>query len=196
MKRWITILGRGGTTLVAVSLALLLVSVVPQLQYSSDGGNTTFSPEQIEVMFTTTEFTPQQELEVTVTVEGALKVYLLDMSVQFQFFNGGGYAFELSELQEFLENHSEGIIWEYDIENGTFSRTYTPTRVMNATVIFYNPNPETAQAEHYVSLKSSLAPANKVQNIVIFGAPIGILLALPWLLNLWKQKEHKIDVSR
>lgn len=191
MKRWITILGRGGTTVVAICLALLLVSVVPQLQYSSNEGNTTFPPEQIEVMFTTTEFTPQQELEVTVTVEGALKVYLLDMSVQFQFFNGGGYAFELSELQEFLENHTEGIIWEYEIVNETFSRTYTPTRVMNATVIFYNPNPETAQVEHYVSLKSSLAPANKVQNIVIFGAPIGILLALPWLLNLWKQKKQQ-----
>jgi len=191
VKRWITILGRGGTTLVAISLALLLVSVVPQLQYSSDEGNTTFSLEQIEVIFTTTSFTPQQELEVTVTVEGTIKIYLLDMSVQFQFFNGGGYAFELSELQEFLENHTEGIIWEYEIVNETFSRTYTPTRVMNATVIFYNPNPETAQVEHYVSLKSSLAPANKVQNIVIFGAPIGILLALPWLLNLWKQKKQQ-----
>jgi hypothetical protein len=191
VKRWTTVLGRGGTTLIAVSLALLLVSVVPQLQFSRNQDYKSFLPKQTDVMFTTQELTPQQELEVTVAVEGTLKVYVLEMSVLFQFFDGGNYVFELSDLQEFLEENPEGVILDELVENGNFSEGYTPTRAMNATLIFFNPSPETTQVEYYVALKSSSDTEEKVQTIAYGATVIGILLALPWVMNLVKQRKQR-----
>jgi len=42
-----------------------------------------------------------------------------------------------------------------------------------------------------VTLTSSLAPKEKVLTIAYFAAPIGIILAIPWLLNFWKQRKTK-----
>jgi len=191
MKRWTTVLGRVGTVLIAISLALLLVSLIPQLQLSTAKGSMPISPEQIQIAFHSQNLNPQQEVQLAVTVEGTLKVYLLEISVEFQFVNGTfDYDFNLTDLQEFLAEHPDQIIWEDEVENGNYKRSYTPTRVMNATVVFYNPSSETAIVEYNVALKSSLAPGDKVRNIAYWAAPIGIILALPWLLNMWKQRKQ------
>jgi len=191
VKRWKTILGRGGTTLIAISLALLLVSIIPQPQMSRSEGYGPLSPEQVQIAFHSQNLNPQQEVEVAVTVEGALKVYLLEMSVELQFVSGiFDYGFNLTDLQELLEEHPDRIIWEREVENGEYQRSYTPTRVMNATVVFYNPSSETAIVEYNVALKSSLAPGDKVRNIAYCTAPIGLILAIPWLANIWKQRKQ------
>ncbi|MDH5690015.1 MAG: hypothetical protein OEY81_01120 [Candidatus Bathyarchaeota archaeon] len=192
MKRWKTILGRGGTTLIVISLALLLVSIIPQLQISGVEGYVPLLPEQVQIAFDSQNLNPQQEVELAVTVEGTLKVYLLEISVEFQFVNGTfDYGFNLTDLQELLEEHPDQIIWKDQVENGNYERSYTPTRIMNATVVFYNPSSEIAYVEYDVTLKSGLAPGDKVRTIAYCAAPIGIILAIPWLLNSWKQRKHK-----
>ena len=45
MKRWIIFLGRGGTILVSVGLALLLVSFIPSAQLGTQGGKTAIPPK-------------------------------------------------------------------------------------------------------------------------------------------------------
>jgi hypothetical protein len=192
VKRWTTILGRGGTTLIAISLALLLVSIIPQPQLSSTEGRTPLLPDQLSIVFTPGALTPQQELQLAVTVEGTLKVYLLEISVEFRLGEGiFELGFNLTDLQELEEEHPDKIIWEDPVENSDYERSFTPTRVMNATVVFYNPSSEIAIAEYDIALKSSLAPGEKVQTIAYWAAPIGIILASPWLLNIWKQRKHK-----
>jgi len=192
MKRWTTVLGRVGTVLIAISLALLLVSLIPQLQLSTSKGSMPISPEHFSIVFTPGSLTPQQEVQLAVTVEGTLTVYLLEINVEFQFVNGTfGYNFNLTDLQELLTEHPDQIIWEREVENSYYKRNYTPTRVTNATVVVYNPSSETAYLEYDVALKSSLAPGDKVRNIAYFAAPTGIILAIPWLLNVWKQRKQK-----
>ena len=193
MKRWTTVLGRVGTVLIAISLALLLVSLIPQLQLGTTEGSMPISPEQVQIAFNSQNLNPQQEVQVAVTVEGTLKVYLLEVSVELQFVNGTfGYDFNLIDLQELLSDHPDQIIWEDQVENENYERNYFPTRVMNATVVFYNPSSsETAIIEYDIALESSLAPGDKVQTIAYFAAPIGIILAIPWLLNVWKQRKNK-----
>lgn len=192
MKRWKTILGRGGTTLIAISLALLLVSIIPQLQISGVEGYVPLLPEQVQIAFDSQNLNPQQEVELAVTVEGTLKVYLLEISVELQFVNGiFDYGFNLTDLQELLEEHPDRIIWEREVENSYYKQSYIPTRIMNATVVLYNPSSEIAYVEYDVTLKSGLAPGDKVRNIAYWAAPIGIILVIPWLLNFWKQRKHK-----
>ena len=193
MKRWTTILGRGGTTLIAISLALLLVSLIPQITLISYSGGTSVSPEQVSTT-NSQVLNPQQEVQVAVTVEGTLTVYLLEINVEVQFVNGTffDYNFNVADLQELLQEHPDRVIWEREVENGDYKRSYTPTRVMNATIVFYNPSDsETAYVEYDVALKSSLAPRDKVRTIAYCAAPIGIVLAIPWFLNSWKQRKQK-----
>ena len=192
MKRWITILERAGTTLIAISLALLLVSLIPQVQSSHTVGSTSVGAGQFSVAFSPGSITPQQEVHVAVTVEGTLKVYLLEIDVRPQFVNGTfNYGFNLTDLQELLDNYPEQKLWEHEVVNSNYERNYTPPRIMNATVIVYNPSSETAQLEYDMSLRNSLAPGEKVRTIAYFAAPLGVIMTVPWLLDFWKQRKHK-----
>jgi hypothetical protein len=188
MKRWATVLGRVGTVLVAISLALLLVSIIPQIQMFSSVGGGPLSPGGSSVVFNQPNLTPQQEVELAVTVEGKATVYLLEMNIELQMVNGTfDYAFDVTDLQE----NPDLIIWEHEVENQEYKRSYTPTRLMNATIVVYNkPDSEIAYLECEVTLTSALAPKEKVRNIAYFAAPIGIILAIPWLLNFWKQRKQ------
>jgi hypothetical protein len=192
VKRWINILGRGGTTLVAISLALLLVSLIPPIQSSSTKGSGSVRPGQFMVVFSLGTITPQQEVQTAVTVNGTLKIYLLEIDIQFQFINGNfSYNFNLTDLQELLEEHPEQIKWQHEVVNSHYERNYTPTKLMNATVVAYNQGSETAQLEHDMALKSILAPGDKVRTIAYFAAPIGVIMAIPWFLDVWKQRKKK-----
>ena len=155
MKRLKTILGRSGTTLIAISLALLLVSIIPQPQFSRSEGATPLSPEQLSIIYTRQDLTPQQELEITVTSEGALKIYLLEMSGEIQFTVedvevglqelNEGFDMLKQLAKEIIETKHDKIIWESEIQNGYYSRKYIPTRIINATIVIYNPSSETVK---------------------------------------------------
>lgn len=192
MKRWVNVLGRGGTTLIAISLALLLVSLIPSTQISSSKGSGGVQPEQFMVVFSPGTITPQEEVQTAITVNGTLNIYLLAVNIQFQFINGNfSYNFNLTDLQELLEEHPEQIKWQHEVENSHYERNYNPTKVMNATVVAYNQGSETAQIEYDVALESILAPGDKVRTIAYIAAPIGIIMAIPWLLDIWKQRKKK-----
>jgi hypothetical protein len=183
-----------------MSLALLLVSIIPQPQLSATEGRTPLLPDQLSIVFNPGALTPQQELHLAFTVEGTLKVYLLEINVELQFVNDifdygfnltdFDYGFNLTDLQELLEEQPDRIIWEREVEDGDYKRSYTPTRIMNTTVVFYNPSSEITLVEYNVALRSSLAPGEKVQNIAYCAAPIGIILAIPWFVNSWKQRKQ------
>ena len=69
MKRWTIILGRAGTTLIAISLALLLVSIIPQPRIATSSGSVSLSPDAVVVAFNHPNLTPQMTLNVSVTVD-------------------------------------------------------------------------------------------------------------------------------
>jgi hypothetical protein len=192
MKLWKTVLGRGGTTLIAISLALLLVSLIPQTQSSSTKGSIPIRAGQFSVMFSPGTITPQQEIQVNITVKGTLTIYLLEIKVSHQFMNGTfGYEFNLTDLQELLKEHPEQVLLEPKVENSGYKLNYIPSRIMNATIAVYNNASEIATLDFDMALKSSLAPGDKVRTIAYFAAPIGVVMAVPWLLSGWKQRKQK-----
>ena len=190
MKRWTIILGRAGTTLIAISLALLLVSVIPQPRISTSSGSGYLSYDTVIVAFNHPDLTPQMTLNVSVTADGnSLKVYMLETNLKFDT-TTGRYRFNSTDLQQIVDEHPEQVLWEHTVE-GSYERTYSPTRIVNATVVVYNPTSENATLNYDINLTSSLAPENKVQNIVYWIAPIGIVMALPWIITIWIQRKHK-----
>jgi len=136
---------------------------------------------------------PQQELEVAVTADGPLTVYLLEINIELEFSPNTGFVqrFNETDLQQILQENRDLIIWEDTVENGDYRRSYTPTRIMNATAVLYNqPDSESVYVEHDVALKSSLAPGDKVRTIAYFAVPIGVILMIPWLVNMWKERKQ------
>jgi len=192
MKRWTTVVGRGGTVLIAISLALLLVSLIPPINLMILGGRTPpISPERV---FATNSqvLNPQQGVQVKVTVEGTINLYLLEVGNGQIFPGAGGMVFaNATDLLEFLDANPDLIIWKKEnLENESFERSYTPTKVMSATLVFYNPSSDEAIVDYEVTLISTVAPGEKVRNIAYWITPIGIILAIPWFVNSWKQRKQ------
>ena len=90
MKSWTTILGKGGTILIAIGLVLLIVSILSQIQVSGLRAGGSLSQGQTRTAFGPWHLSPLQEMEVEVTVEegGVLKVYLLETDNEFSYLDG------------------------------------------------------------------------------------------------------------
>ena len=192
MKRWANILGRGGTTLITISLALLLVSLIPQIESSSRSGTFGILPGEVEIIYYVGTITPQQEVHVSITTEGTLSVYLLDIKLDMEFMNDTlDFAFNSTDLQELLDEQPEKRLWEQEVVNTTYERNYNPSKLVNATLVTYNQGSEMVMFDFDISLKNILAPGDKVRTIAYFAAPIGAIMAIPWLLDIWKQRKKK-----
>jgi hypothetical protein len=196
MKRWIILLGRGGTVLIAIGLALLLVSLIPSAQLGSfAGGGWVIFPKRFEASFEDI-LTPQQGLQVTITTNDTLTVYILEVSIQTLYDWISEHQLEqgmtppdfsnVTNLEAFLEANPDSIGWQGEIRNGKIE--YVPTKVTNATLIFSNPSSDYITVEYEGSITALVAPGTKVRNLAQWTIPIGFALTLPWLTQLWKEK--------
>ena len=204
MKRWIALLGRGGTILIAISLALLLVSLIPSARTVPIVNTTELAPDTFTPLrtfppplesFFERRLTPQQELEMEFTTNGTVTVYVLETDVQSilnwiseqkQIF---ARDFNHTRLEEFLEAHPGSIGWESEIHD-EIEYTYVPKTVTNATIILANPSSDTVNVLYHVTTTNIIAPADKVRTIALVTTPLGLILAIPWLANIWKERKQ------
>jgi len=195
MKRWIISLGRGGTVLISIGLALLLVSLIPPAQLGSSSGGGGIGPKMFQP-FSEYVLTPQQGLEVTINASGTLTVYILEVSTQTiydwisEHYSEQETPFfdynNVTRLEEFLKANPDTIGRQKEIREGKVE--YIPTKVTNATLVFSNPSSVSVQCMYEASITAIIAPGTKVQNLAQWTIPIGFVLALPWLVQLWREK--------
>jgi hypothetical protein len=202
VKRQIALIGRAGTVLIAIGLALLLVSLIPPVQTSVLVSSQQVAPETFQPLsynpfggslgnmsiyitaFST--LTPQQELNVTLTCNGTTNVYLLKMNLQTLYAHLSINS--TASLDAFLEANPHVIGWQGEIQ-GEGTVDYVPTEIINATLIFSNPSSNSILVEYDGGILSLLAPASKAQTVALWTIPIGFVLALPWFLDLWKARK-------
>lgn len=187
MKRWIIFLGRGGTVLITISLAMLLVSLIPSAQLATSAGTTAVPPKWVQSFIETT-LTPQQGLQITIWANGTLDVYILEVSSQVLYEWVGDDFLNVTDLEEFLEANPGLIGWYDEVRNGRIKHEYVPTKVTNATLVFSNPSSEYVPVDYEASRTSRIAPETKVRNLAQWTIPIGFVLSLPWLTQMWKKK--------
>lgn len=187
MKRWMILLGRGGTILLTIGLALFLVSLIPTIHLSTLRNSTTLYPKSFAASYISyydRVLTPQKGVQVKVTANGTLNIYILEVSTETLY--DWLHDFNATQLEEFLEANKTLIGLNETISEGTIE--YIPTKVTNATLIFSNPSLDPIYLEYETTIISSVAPQTKVQNIAQWTIPVGFVLALPWLIQLWKEK--------
>ena len=94
----------------------------------------------------------------------------------------------VTDLEKFLEANPSLIGWHNEVNNGTIEHEYVPTKVTNATLVFSNPSSEYVPVNFEASITSRIAPETKVRNLAQWVIPIGFMLSLPWLTQMWKRK--------
>jgi hypothetical protein len=209
VKRQIILLGRLGTVIVAVGLALLLVSLIPPSGVMSFGSGGQLAPETFRPLGPMpfgnpssnetfyfeylTSLTPQQELKVNLTCNGTINVYLLNINSNtlFQALNSNStenQSQNVTLIEDYLNANPDVIAWEKQLSEGTVD--YTPTTIINATLILSNPTQNTITVNYDGKILSIFVPAAKAQLLAFGAIPVGLILALPWLINLRKHKNH------
>ena len=202
MKRWMLVLGRAGTVLVAVGLALLLVSLIPPTRTRSFGGGNILAPDTFQslgqnsgpfanmnVTFYSSIFstlTPQQELKVELDCDGTIEVYLLKLSLYDLMDNFRETEHSVTLLEEFLLANPDVIGWQGEMIKGVVD--YIPTEVISATIIVSNPSSNHINVDYTGSILNLFAPAEKVRTLAICMIPLGLVLSFPWLLDLRKSR--------
>ena len=203
MKRWLIVLGRSGTVLVAIGLALMLVSLIPLASTGSFSAGGTIAPNSFQVIWGDSSpfgkingtfyslffstLTPQQELIVEIECDDKIDVYLLKINNMDLIYNFSGTDRNVSLLEEFLQVNPDLIGWQSEMIEGVVD--YIPTEVIYATLIFSNPSPNRISIEYTGRILRLLAPTGKVQTLAVWAIPIGFVLALPWFLDLRKSKK-------
>ncbi|MEM1566317.1 MAG: hypothetical protein QW510_04425 [Candidatus Bathyarchaeia archaeon] len=205
MKRWTVLLGRCGTALIAVGLAMFLVSLIPQATISSFQGIRSLQRENCIVVYYQDNLTPQNSLTVDITANNTVKAYLLETNFRmiYDWLNehyppAPGtrpfLTFNKTCLTEFLTANPQITVIEKEGAEGTILE-YTPTKMADVTLILCNPNPSTVEVNYKVSVLLGIAPGVKLQTLGQITVPIGLALTALWTAGSFKAKmeEHKLQ---
>ncbi len=192
MSRWIIVLSRGGSVLIAVGLALLLVSFIPSAQLTPSLWKTAIPPQWVQPSIEDT-LTPQQGLRVTISANGSLDVYILEVSshVLYEWVDDAREFLNVTDLDEFLEANPGSVGWHDEVRNGTITHEYIPTKVTNATLVLSNPSSVRVPVEVEFAITSLVAPAMKVRTLAQWTIPIGFGLTIPWFTRWWKERKRQ-----
>ena len=221
--RWITLLGRIGTVILMIGLALLVFSLIPSDGGFPSGWGGGIGPEQY--MFGESRvYSPQTGLQISVNSTGNVHVYLFGVSpveldnwrtllreaypdselfieiytLPLLFFHEAypeqtppdlfdpqtqGMVWNITTLDKGLQTHPEIVLWESP-PSTTLSYEFFPADVLDIMVIVANPSANTVEVNVFIKIKEVASVAAKER--VILAArlliPIGIALAIPWLI--------------
>jgi hypothetical protein len=194
VKRWPVVLGRVGTVLIAIGLALFLVSLIPPAQ-SNFSSNDSILKSWTSYYYTT--LTPQQTLRVNVTANGTLDVYMLEKSTA---------AINIAEqnpdqvgnvtyFDQFLKTHSSLIAWQGEVHSGTIDHEYSPDTVVDIIFIVSSHGSDYVSFDWSVSVITGKAPAAKVQTLSEFAIPVGIVFTIPRLNELLRARRRAQEIK-
>ena len=148
MKREITLLGRGGTVLIAMSLALILVSLIPPNAQPLSEGYLPVSSELVHLI-PIQVLTPQYGLQLSITAQGTLDIYMLEADYWVLAVEIGKVTnTTTSGLEEFLKANPNLILWQYQINDEKYKRSYVPPKVVNTTLALSTPSSDNIQIEY------------------------------------------------
>jgi len=194
---WIS-LGRLGTVLLMIGLALGLVSLIPPAPMGgfSSGGTQDAPQEKYTNLYTTSTITPQTGLLINVNASDELYAYVLNVfesdlqdwstswvREHFPNINETMLWWEsrnLTVLDAFLESHSDAVVWKSDLFT-RLSQEVFPTKVSNATVLVAHPSHDSVRFEYEIKSITSLAPRERTLLPAELLTVIGIALTIPWI---------------
>jgi len=199
MKRWTILVGRFGTVLISVSLALMLISLIPAREQTYSSYSSTLQPSRFSLSGPS-EFTlnPQQGIRVAMNSSDKLTVYTVQSNYTYisnwlsHNVPAGNYSrmWETSMLEAFFGNHSDIISYQQNV-TGEDEFEYIPTMVEQAILVFANYDNKTVTYEYQTTIINLVAPSMKMLTTAEIIIPVGLVLSAPWFISFWKEKQKK-----
>jgi hypothetical protein len=223
--RWITLLGRIGTVILAIGLALFVFFLIPSGARYEPGGSQPIGPEQymLEELWV---YLPQTGFQISVESTDNVHVYLLGVSqveldnwitllmetypdsdpylemfiysytVPMIFFHEAypeethlslndsqtwDMMRDVAVLDKGLQTHPEIILWGPP-PGSSFSHELWPADALDIMVVIANPSSNTVEVDWKVKEIAAVAAKERVIVAARLLIPIGITLAIPWLI--------------
>jgi len=198
MSRWTVLVGRIGTVLMSVGLALLLISLIPAREQTYSVYGSTLQPSRFFFSGPSFMLNPQRGIRVAVNSSDELTIYLVQSNYSYisnWLYNNtpaGDYSrmWETSMLEAFFGNHSDIISYLRNI-TGEVEFEYIPTMVEQAVLVFANYGNATVTYRSQISMINLVAPSRKMLMTAEIVIPIGLVLSAPWFISFWKEKQKK-----
>jgi len=221
--RWVTLLGRIGTVILAIGLALLVFSLIPSGAGYEPGWSQPIEPEQYMIRELGV-YSPQTGLQISVESTDNVHVYLLGVNsveldnwrtllreaypdldeifiefwvVPMIFFHEAypeetppnlddpqtwDMMWDVAVLDKGLQTHPEIILWDPP-PSSTFSHELFPADALDIMVIIANPSSSAVEVETEIRDLAAVAAKERVIVAARLLIPIGIALAIPWLIS-------------
>ncbi len=210
MKRSLLLLGRFGSVMIFVSLAILLSSGIGPITVNGSSSSGTIPANSFNILqgplFTPYYYSnslqnlnPQNAVLISINATYPVKAYLM---------NGNRAVLEnwirtnhpeqpanqnnspkTAILDEFIQANPSLILWQGQGKN--IRLDYSPTEIVNLTVIVSNPNGNSVNINHSENIEYGFASISRMRSIAIWTLPIGLLFALPWTSFRIKQRRIK-----
>ena len=195
---WISLIGRAGTVLLMIGLALGLVSLMPAapMSWSYSSSSQDAPPEKYTSLSITSVITPQTGLLITMNASNEVYVYVLDVfendlrdwsaswvREHFPDIDESALWWEsrnLTVLDAFLESQSDVVVWKSDLFT-KLSHEVFPAKVSNATVLVANPSHNSVQFGYEIKSITSLAPRERTFTTAQLLVLVGVILTVPWI---------------
>lgn len=205
MSRWIMLFGRGGTILISVGCAMLLVSLIPSAPlksfqiYGHMEGRTWRMPYSERVL------TPQEELSINLVVNETIKTYLLEVNIidiiewmrkkiSMESTTDPQKIYQEEHILEYLEANPHVKVSEEIIAKGETILKHVPAKITNVTLVLHNPNPNTIEFNIKIFKSRIMAPKARLQSAGQIIVPLGLALTIPRIIVSLQTKKKKNQI--
>ena len=218
--RWVTLLGRIGTVILMIGLALLVFSLIPSGAGFQSAWSQPIEPEQYMIREV---YSPQTGFQISVESTDNVHVYLLGVSpveldnwktllreaypdldeifirfwvVPMIFFHEAypeetlpnlddpqtwDMMWDVAVLDKGLQTHPEIILWDPP-PSSSFSHELFPADALDIMAVVANPSSSAVEVDMEIRDLAALAAKERVIVAARLLIPIGIVLAIPWLI--------------
>jgi hypothetical protein len=210
MKRSVLFLGRLGTVMIFVSIAILLSSGIGPLTVGGTSNIGTIPANSFNILqgplftpYTTynplLNLSPQNAAKISINSTSSVNAYLMngDKAVIVNWIRtnhpeqptNGTNSPNTTILDEFLQTHPNLILWQGQGEK--IHLNYVPTEIVNITIIVSNPNGNSANIKYSLDVEYGFASISRMRSVAIWTLPIGVLCALPWTTLKIMQRRNR-----
>ena len=180
--KWLVLIGRSGSALLALGLAFALLSIIPPAPIGTWGGPgwCLIYPDDVSAS-SFGSFTPRTGFHLSLSSNSSIQFYILSKYSLF-------WHPKPSELEAYLGEHPDEILFSGMVDP-ELSLDFFPPRVTEVCFVYSNPSTMLANVTESFRYETVLVSKDQVLMPAVMLIVSGVLLALPWTVERWGRRK-------
>jgi hypothetical protein len=179
--KWLVLIGRSGSALLALGLAFALLSIIPPAPSGGGGGPgwSLIYPDHVSAS-SYGSFTPRTGFHLSLSSNSS--------SIQFYILSKYSHLWHPKppELEAYLQEHTDEILFSGTVDP-ELSLDFFPPRVTEVWFVYSNPSTMLANVTESFRYETVLVSKEQVLMPAVMLIVSGVLLALPWTFERWRR---------